>query len=361
MTVKQMFAGLLLTVLIINGCEKPEPEAELIRPVRYTQVFKSGGDRVRSFTGVAQSGVESLLSFKVSGTVKRVAVNVGDTVNRGALIAEIDPSDYELQVQQAEASVAQAEAQARNANAGYERVRALYENNNASRSDLDGARAGNESANAGVKTAEKQLELARLQLSYTRLIAPVSGAIASVNSEVNENVQAGYPIVMLSSGSDIEVKLSVPEVLISKIKEGDPVKVSFDAIPGKNYEASITEVGVSAVDAGSTFPVTVRLSKTDNDVRSGMAATVEIMFQATSDKDVCIVPTHAVVEDRFGRFVYIVEPIAGEDGFGTVKRRNVTVGDLTDEGIEVYEGLGDGENLVIAGVSRIHDGLKVRI
>ena len=356
---KYMIIGLVCFMLA--GCSKQEPEPEIIRPVRYTQVFKTGGDRVRGFSGVAQSGIESKLSFKVPGTVKRIAVNVGDTVNRGDLIAELDKSDYELQVQQADAALSQAAAQARNATANYERVRALYENNNASRSNLDAARAANESAKAGVKASEKQLELAQLQLSYTRLSAPVKGAIASVNIEVNENVQAGYPVVMLTSGTDIEVKLSIPELLISKIREGQQVNVSFDAIPNKTYPGNIVEVGVAAVGALSTFPVTVRLTESDDDVRSGMAAMVSIAFASTGDQDMCIVPSQSVTEDRAGRFVYVVTPIPGEDGFGKIERRNVTIGDLTDDGIEIREGLEDGDNLVIAGISRIHDGLKVRI
>ena len=102
------FCILLFIALLYLSCGKEVPEEQIIRPVRYMQVYSTGGARVRTFTGVAQAGMESRLSFKVPGTVKRLAVLVGDNVKRGQLIAELDRGDYELQVQQAEAAWTQA-------------------------------------------------------------------------------------------------------------------------------------------------------------------------------------------------------------------------------------------------------------
>ena len=325
------------------------------------QVFSTGGSRVRSFTGVAQAGVESRLSFKVPGTVKRINVLVGDNVTRGQLIAQLDPSDYELQVQQAEAALTQAQAQERNASSNFERVRTLYESNNIAKSNYDAARAAFESAKAAVQAAEKQHELTMLQRSYTRLNAPTSGAIASVNVEVNENVAAGQPVVMLTSGSKIEVKFSIPELLITQIKEGDKATVSFDALPDKELSATITEVGVTAISAGTTYPVTVQLDTQEDAIRPGMAATVAYRFESKDERERFIIPSHAVAEDQKGRFVFVVEPIQDVTGFGMVHRKPVTIGELTADGIEIFEGLKDGELVVTAGISRVSDSLKVKM
>jgi RND family efflux transporter MFP subunit len=352
---------ILLGTILFISCGEEEPEKEIIRPVRYMQAYSTGGSRVRAFTGVAQAGMESNLSFKVPGTVQKVAVLVGDDVKRGQLIAALDPNDYSLQVQQAEAALAQARAEARNASSNFERVRALYESNNISKSSYDAARAANESAKAAVRSAEKQFEMAQLKLSYTRLTAPVSGAIASCIIEVNENVQAGSPVVMLTSGSQIEVKILIPGILISQVKEGGKVTVTFDAIPKKEFAATILEVGVAATGVGTTFPVTVLLDEKDAEIRSGMAATVACRFESRDERERFILPSHAVVEDREGRFVYVVEPIPDEIGYGTIHRKSVTVGDLTAGGIEIFEGISDGDLVVTAGVSRIIDGQKVKI
>jgi multidrug efflux system membrane fusion protein len=352
---------LLLTsnvlLLLISCGEEPQVE-EVIRPVRYQKVYISGGDRTRAFSGVAQASQESRLSFKVAGTIRRIAVKVGDKVEVGQLIAELDPKDYELQVEEAQAALSQAEAQQRNADANYERVRKLYENRNASRNDLDATRAAAESAQAQVRSIEKRLELAKSQLSYTKLMAPTRGAIATVEREANENVNPGQTIVQLTSGSGIEVEVAVPEVLISQVKEGGKVTVTFDALPEQTFSARVTEVGVASTGYATTFPVTVRLEAADQSVRSGMAAEVSFKFESAQQEQI-VVPSVAVGEDRQGRFVYVVEPT--DSGFGIAYRRPVMIGDLTEQGIEILEGLNDGERIVTAGVSKLSDGQKVRL
>lgn len=344
----------------LSACGGEEAPAEILRPVRTEQVFSTGAARVRSFSGIARAGRESRLSFRVAGSVQRVAVDVGDSVETGALLAQLDPEDYRLLVQEAEAAQAQAQAQARNAESNFERVRALYEANNASPSDFEAARAARESADASVRAAEQRLELARQQLAYTRLTAPAAGAVASVQVETNENVSPGQPVVLLTSGSGIEVEVAVPEVLIARIQQGDAASVTFDAVPGRTFEGTVTEVGVAAVGAATTYPVTVTLPPTDADIRSGMAAEVSFAFEATEGVQRTLVSSVAVLEDPDGTFVYVVEPAEGEPGVGIVSRRPVVAGELTPDGMEILEGLEDGEHVVIAGVSRIEDGLRVR-
>ncbi len=348
----------LLGASLTLGCAKEEEPEPVIRPVRYQQVFSTGGSRVRAFSGVAQAGVESRLSFRVAGTVRRVPVGVGDNVGAGQLIAELDPEDYRVQSQRAEAALGQARAQARNAQAAYSRARQLYENGNLSISELDAARAASESAESSVSAYEQELELARLQLSYTRLTAPVAGSVASVNVEVNENVRTGQVVVLLTSGSNLKVEVAVPEVLIAQIREGAGVSVGFDALPNRSFQGLVTEVGVAATGAGMTYPVTVRLEEVDPDIRSGMAAEVGFLFESQSQRVLYLLPPAAVGEDRDGRFVFVVEPTGA--GLGIVHRRPVEVGELTTDGLEVLEGLSDGDRVVTAGWSQIEDGLQVR-
>ncbi len=352
----------LLGCLLAAGCaerESAEPAPEIVRPVRVQQVFASGGAQRRAFSGIAKPGIESRLSFKVGGNVERLAVKVGDRVRKGQLLAAIDPDDFRLQVQEAEASLRRAEAEARNAAANYERTRALYENNNASRTDLDAARSAAESSRAAVASIAKQLELARRQLQYTRLEAPLDGEIATLAVERNENVQAGGTVLTLISGKQAEVEVAIPEVLIGALDDGDPVTVRFDAIPGQQYSATVTEIGVGSTGVATSFPVTVRLDASDARVRSGMAAEVSFEFRSADGREQILVPPVAVAEDRAGRFVYVAEPT--EPGFAVVRRKPVEVGALTGEGLAVTAGLIDGERVVTAGISRLSDGLRVRL
>jgi RND family efflux transporter MFP subunit len=356
---KVFSAVVILWLGLLPACESEEPVREpIIRPVRTQQVFSTGGDRVRTFAGTAQAGLESRLSFRVAGKVRLLNVKVGDQVETGALIAELDPMDYRLQVEETEASLERARADLRNSEAKYARIRALYENRNASRDDLDAARAGAESARAQVHSIEKRLQLAGAQLSYTRLEAATDGAIAEVAVEVNENVQAGQTVVLLTSGSRPEVKVGVPGILISQVREGSGVRVTFDAIPGEVFPALVTEVGV-VTGMSTTYPVTVRLEEAGSDVRPGMAAEVAFRFGSPDDRERFLVPSVAVGEDRMGRHVFLVEEES--EGFGVTRRRPVTVGELREEGIEILEGVSDGDLLVIAGISKIVDGMKVKL
>ena len=182
-------------LVILTSCSDEKKIEEKIRPVRYMEVTTEGGGSMRVFTGAAKTGIESKLSFKVGGTIKKINVKVGDFVNKGGLIAEIDDMDYKIKVKETEAGLKQVESQVINAKNNYTRVKTLYETNSISKSELDGARAQYESAIANVEGMRSTLEYTRLQLSYTRLIAPESGSIAVCNSENNENVQVGQPTV----------------------------------------------------------------------------------------------------------------------------------------------------------------------
>ncbi|MDT7043120.1 efflux RND transporter periplasmic adaptor subunit [Candidatus Nitronereus thalassa] len=348
-------------ITILGACsEQHPPEAEeLIRPVRSQQVFLTGSDQVRTFSGTAQAGLEAKLSFKVAGTLQKLFVKVGDKVKQGQVLASLDSQDYQLQVQRAEAALARAKASARSAAADYSRVRALYENRNASRNDLDQARAAAESSQAEVSSSAKDLELARLQLDYTRLSAPAACYVASVPVEVNENVQAGKIIMEVVCGSRLEVEVGIPEVFIARVKRGSAVTVTFDAIPGLQFPALVTKVGVASGQTGTTFPVTVQLQQAVPGFRSGLAAEVTFRFEGRKGEARILVPPVAVGEDPEGRYVYVLDEL--NDGIGRVKRTPVVIGELSPEGLEIIDGLQDGARIVTAGVRRIHDGQRVRL
>jgi RND family efflux transporter MFP subunit len=356
-------AGLVsvaVLVLATWGCAEEPPPEQTLRLVRTVQVFSTGIERVRSFSGTARAGQESRLSFKVAGTVEALDVKVGDRVSAGQVLARLDPKDYELRVEDAQALLARVRAEVRNAEASYARIRDLYENSNASLNDLDASRAGFESAMAALESGEKKLEQARLQLSYTRLEAPTAGAISQVPVEVNENVQPGQTVAVLSAEARPEVEIGMPELFIARVEEGQPVEVTFDALGNRTFNATVTEVGVASTGLATTFPVKARLDRDDPDVLPGMAAEVYFRFQAGSRRERIEVPAFSVGEDREGRYVYVVEEVGA--GVGRAARREVTVGGLTpDGGLEILQGLVDGERVITAGVSRIQDGLEVRL
>jgi RND family efflux transporter MFP subunit len=339
-----------------GGCGEEPQAAERIRPVRFAQAELKEGGREVTFAGVAQASSEIRLSFKVSGAIEQLAVDVGDAVEQGDLIAALEPEDYELAIQEAREALAGAVAQARRARAALGRVAALYERGNAPASDYDEARAAAEAAEAKAGSLRTKIELAERQLTYTRLTAPAKGKIAYVAVEEEENVSPGVPIAILTTGGRIEVEVMVPEGLITQIERGDEVDVRFDALQGERFEGVVSERGVASIGLSTTYPVRVSLQGADSRVLPGMAAAVT--FRAQGGEDRVVVPASAVAKDRAGAFVFTLEPAEGE--FAIARRRAVEPGELRTDGITVLSGLEPGTWVVTAGVTRLEDGRKVR-
>lgn len=356
-------AAILLAAGPAAGCGDEEAAAAAeIRPVRYARAFVAGSDRTRTFPGIARAASEQDLAFRVPGTVTGVEVDVGSGVTRGQVLARLDPGDLELRRQQAEAGVAQVRAQARNARASYERVAALYESGNASMSDLDAARASYESANASEVSAATALRLAEQQVAYTRLPAPVDGSVSRVVVDVNEAVGAGQTVVtVIDADGSSEVQVTVPEAFIGGLRAGRSAQVVFGALAEGSLAAEVTEVGAAAAGAGG-FPVTVRLraSADATGVRPGMAAEVTFSIERRSSGAEILVPPEAVGQDQRGRFVFVLSP-TGDGNIVTAERRAVGTGELTPEGLEVLEGVADGEYVATAGLGTLVAGQRVRL
>ena len=353
---------LLAATLIVAGCGKSDDTMdERLRPVRFVTVSDASVFRDRSFSGTSKSSRESRLSFKISGTIINVPVQIGQRLKADDLIAEIDPASYVLQAQQAQATLVEAQANDRRAAANYERTKGLYANSNASLNDLESARAQAESASAVVRAASKALEIARLNVSYTKLTAAADCSIASLDIEVNENVASGQQVAVVSCGDAFEVTADIPESLIGSIDESTPVNVRFGAIPSKEFSGEISEIAVASAAGSAAFPVVVKITDRDPSLRSGLAADVTFQFDsAASNGGGFVLPVNAVINDPSGTFVFVAEP-AETDGEALVRRRAVSLGELSQSGIEVIEGLEIGDRVITAGISVIREGQRVLV
>jgi len=350
-----------ISLLFLTSCQQQEVRQEQrLRNVKYQAVKAGKNASSRIFPGLAKASTDADLSFRIPGTLISLPVKIGNHVKRGQTIAKLDPSQFQLQAQQAQATLAQATANWRNARAAYERVKGLYENNNASRHDLDAARALADSSLAQVNAAKKAWELALLNISYTHLKAKTDCYIAAVYVSSNEFVSSGQNIVNVVCGSSLDVEVAAPGIYIAAIRYAMPVTITFSIFPGKIFTAKVTEVGVATISGGTTFPVTVTLDKQQPGLRPGLDAEVTFHFPENPSNIITIIPAFAVTEDEKGRFVYLVKP--GEtSATGIIKRQTVTVGELRDTGLEITDGLAFGDKVVTAGVSVIRDGLQVKL
>lgn len=372
---KKIFVFVMLSSFFFacssSGVQKQE---EIIRPVRYQEISRSGATSVKTFSGAAVSGQETELSMKVAGNLRQVSVKTGEKVRKGRLIAVLDDTDYRIQYDQAAVQKKGAEQQHKGAEVAlatakstYERMERLYVVNSVSQSDYERAKMQYETAQTQLETAETQvraadnaIQAAQNQLNYTRLYAPFDGVINEVKVKENENISAGRPIAVISKPGEPKVSVGVAENFINQIREGMEVEVRFSIIAGKTFAGVVEEISYAS-DRSSTFPIKINLNKPDEEIRPGMAAEVRFVVQPKQEEQsaAIIVPAVSVGEDRQGRFVYVIQ--SEEANLGTIERIPVEIGGLTSKGIEVLAGLKGGEKVVTAGVSAIQPRMKVKL
>ena len=310
--------GVLLVVIAVLGAmqsRKGKVQQVTITPAKQKDVV---------MTVKAPGAIEPRTTVKISadipGRVRNLAVEEGDQVKRGQLLLELDNTQYDANVRQAQASIgssrarlAQAQASWKIAQSQYERRKALFDRKLLSTQEMDTAE--NEYVTARTVLDESKEELSRLQaaltgardvLSKTTYRAPIDGTIVALNIEEGEIVvtgtmnNAGTQILTVSDISKMLVKADVDETDVIDVRPGQAAKITVDAFPDTTFGGTVTEVGNSANtltnNTGSgekNFEVKVLFSQTVPEIRPGMTADVEI--EAKRAVKALAVPIQAVV------------------------------------------------------------------
>lgn len=352
---------IVMTLILLSACDKQEEVVELpLRTVKHQTISFSTGKLVKTFSGVTKAELEANLSFRVSGRVEKIPVSVGDRLERGQLVAQLDSKDYAVLYEQAKAELAAAKASLRSAESEYNRTIGLYEKRNASKSQLDTARATAESAKAQVKANNQQVEAARLQLSYARLYSPQECVVSSKPVKENENVSSGQVVVSVNCGKKVEVIVDVPESYIDSVKENQQVNVALTAIDDSNFSGRVTEISSGSSDQASAFPVTIVLDGDHESLRAGLAAEVEFTQGNGNEENYFILPVNAVAHDEQGDFAFVLE--AGEkEQQRIVRKKYIEVKEIVQQGVRVTSGLNSGDDIVTAGITVIRDGMTVKV
>lgn len=360
MTTRIKLIPLFGFLILAAACgSEPPPEEKTLRPVIYQEVGFQGGAVVRTFSGTAETDKIIDLSFRTSGILTRFDLRVGQTVRRGELLAQLDNLPARLSYEQAISSLNSAASQMNTAKLNFERVRSLYEKGSASLSDFENAKNSFRTAEASHESAQRSVAIQKEQIGYASIYAPENGTIASVVAEIDENVNAGQPVAVLNAGSEMEIRLGLPENVINGVSERMEVQITFPSLPGESFQGVVTEVSPSVDPNAATYPVRVTIVEPSNEIRSGMTANVTFAFGATENvTSTLVVPAKAVGEDENGRFVFLIQE-AGTSS--TVKKQPVQVGALTADGFVIQEGLSAGQKIATAGLQTLLDGQEVRL
>ena len=364
-TVMTILAILLLSTLA--SCSQQAPQKEIIRPVRAVEVGNVGALQRRGFPGRAQATQEIDLAFRVGGPLITRPVNVGDVVQEGDLVAQIDPRDFEVNLTNIQAQLAEAKAALERAATDFRRqMNIMREDPGAtSKTAVDRAREERNRAQANVDALTASVRTAQDQLDDTSLKSPFDGTVVTTYVENFQNVRQKQPIARILDTSHIEMVVQIPENLISLASSVRTVILQFDAFPGREFEGKIKEIGTEASQTTRTFPVTLIMAQPEDvKILPGMAGTArggETDLPNDQQRRGLGVPVGAVFtpDTETQSYVWIIEPTEGD--LGVLKRRPVETGDMTRHGVLIREGVSAGEWVVTAGVHSVREGQTVRI
>jgi RND family efflux transporter MFP subunit len=344
----------LLTVavaMVACGCgeEVEQSPPNVVRPVKTMIIGGSLAGKL-SFPGRVQGARRVELSFRVRGRLIELPILEGQTVNEGDLIGRLDPTDYQIAVQEAQATYMRAEAD-------FERYQRLYEKDAVPLSDLDRFRAQRDVAKA-------RLDQAQTNLRYTSLRAPFGGRLGEKYVENFEDVMANQPIVSLHDITFVEIVLDVPEYLLADYREGVDITAvaQFETVSDEEFPLEFKEASALADPETQTYKVTMIMPQPES-IRAlpGMSALVKVTLEETAEPGggyAFTVPATAVFAIEDGtQNVWIVD-----EGSMTVKRRKVEIGEVTGRAsIRVLDGLNPGDRIVTAAVTRLREDMQVSL
>jgi RND family efflux transporter MFP subunit len=354
---------ILLISLLLGACsDKAARETEL--PPRPLIAFRVVGADIisgRAIPGQARSAHEAALSFRVGGRIQERRFKTGDQVKEGDVVAILDAAPYQAEVDSVNATLERAQAAARNAASQLDRDQQLFAKQIVPKARLDASEASAQQAMAEVRSLEATLERRKLDLGYTVLHAPFGGVVSATFAEAFEEVKPQQSVMRIIDPEKIEMVINVPESLIALVPYAVDIKVTFDAFPGVEIPAEISEIGKEPSETTRTYAVKLLVDPPPGiTLLPGMAGLARARPgpQIAERFKGSVVPLSAVFspDDGSGSFVWIVNEAAK-----TVSRRKVELGEPAVGGIVIKEGLSSGDLIAAAGVHSLHDGQTVRI
>lgn len=335
-------------VTLLASCGTAPREAAQLRPVKIAAV-ESLGTTDKSFSGVVMPDQYSDLAFKVGGPLVALNVVEGQHVRKGQVVAEIDPIDYRLQYEATRSSYLTAKSQ-------LERAEKLLAKDAISRQDYESMRANFDNAKASFESAESTL-------GETKLRAPFDGFIQKKYVENYQKVQPGTSIVCLIDPSLLQIRFTMPESNLENFLSNPELYVEFENYKGISFKAKVKEYIPASTD-GSGVPVFLyiddkRFNLKDYNVAVGFTCRVVLRHANPGLTEACLAPIASIVAvtGSEASHLFVYDP---QDS--TVHLRQVDNDGVTGRGnVVISKGLAPGEQIVVAGSTRLVDGQKVKI
>ena len=338
-----MMMGLACCALLCAGCGRQQssaPAADSMTAALNATPVVSVAAAVRQrvpqdavYSASVQANVVNNIAPQSGGRIQKLNVEVGDFVSAGQVLAEMDRVQLD-----------QAALRLKNDETELERVRQLFSEGGVSQSDF-------EALELAFKVSKSSYDNL---LENTILRAPVSGVVSARNYDRGDLYTMGQPIYTVQQITPVKLLVPISEMDYTKVKRGDKVSLTADALPGKTYTGTIVRLYPTMDAVSHTFNAEVRVANANRELRPGMYARVTVDYGAN---DSIVVPDAAVLKQQGSgqRTVFVL----GADN--TVSIKVVTVGRHFGSEYEILSGLEEGEQVLTGGHSNLRSGDKVEV
>jgi RND family efflux transporter MFP subunit len=333
---------------------------------------------VLTASGYVVAQRRAAVASKATGRMVQLNVREGSQVKAGDLLAKLDASDVQASiaqsqaaVRQAEAGVAQANVELINAEAELKRAQGLQSQGFVSAQALDtattrvnAAKAALASSHAAVAVAKAQLKVQQVNQDFTEIRAPFDGVVLVKNANVGDIITpfsnaAGTQgaVVTMADMSTLEVEADVSESNVAKVKPGQPVEITLDALPDVRFRGSVSGIVPTVDRAKATVMTKIRFEKLDQRILPEMSAKVTMLTQPASDADqqpVLAVNPKAIVDAGGKKRVWRIQD-------DTVQPVEIKAGRKLGDSLEISGALKSGDKLVLSPPDKLEAGAKVKV
>jgi multidrug efflux system membrane fusion protein len=335
--------------------------ANRVQPVSVAAVKQQGINVVLSAIGNIAASNTAVVRARVEGELKAIHFAEGQQVRAGALLAEIDPRNYEIQLAQTQGQLARDAAQLRNAQLDLERYKDLLTKDSIARQQVEAQDALVQQLKGTVQSDQAQVDNAKLLLSYTKILAPISGRLGLKQVDLGNVLRANdaLGLVNITQTQPISVVFGVPESnlpqISAKLRASQPLLVeAWDRDQKVRLATGKVRSTDNAIDLPTgTIKLKAEFANADNALFPNQF--VNIRLQVDAVKDALVVPSSAIQRGAQGNFVYVIK------NDSTVEIRRVALGITEGDLTSVVGDLGAGEQVVTDGADRLREGAKVDV
>jgi membrane fusion protein, multidrug efflux system len=279
------------------------------------------------------------VSPKSPGTIAQVLVKEGQQVSKGQVLATMDNEVMVQGIEEAKTALAFAQSV-------YEKQKKLWDQKIGSEIQFLQAKNTKE-------TLERKLATLNEQLEMTRIKSPINGTVDGVDVKIGQAVSPQMPAFRVVNFSKLKVVAEISEAYAAKVKQGNPVKITFPDL-GKEIDAKLQFVGRVINPLNRTFSVEVSLNSTSPEFKPNMVAVLKI--NDYEDPSSVVVPVNVVQNSEEGNYVFVAKSTGNKK---VAEKRKVVVGYTYDGATEIVEGLGQGDRLITQGYNEISNGQAI--